>query len=160
MFTLTSLLLVFTLTSLPLVIILIVITAVIIDDNTDVITAIIVDDHPDGTTATLTDEATNESNKRGRDFLLLHDNYLVAAGIEEPNRSIIHGSAVNKESYAVLSVSEVFDSSFVPVEANPVEEPLMVGQFVLWKPCDMVENDDSGSRHNKHRLCARRNYLQ
>ena len=98
--------------------------------------------------------------KRGKECLLLFDNQIVGAGTEHRNREFVHGVKVDPRFHAAVSVDEVFVSNFVPTEANPMKEPLEVGQFVLWKKSAIVENEDAGTLHRDGRLEARKNYLK
>jgi len=43
--------------------------------------------------------------------------------------SFVRGVKVDSSIEASISVDIVFDSTFVPTEANPMEQPLEVGHF-------------------------------
>lgn len=104
--------------------------------------------------------ADSEHTKRGKEYLLMHRNSIVGAGTEQINRAVIHVVRVDATSHAVLSVDMVTDGSHVPAEGNPAEEALQIGQFVLWNRCNLVENEEDGTQHKKHRFAARRNFLK
>ena len=43
----------------------------------------------------------------------------------------------------------MFDESFGPTEFNPAEEPLSVGQYVLWRSSDMISEEDDEAPHKR-----------
>ncbi|KAK7091747.1 hypothetical protein V1264_009390 [Littorina saxatilis] len=101
---------------------------------------------------------STENRKRGRQYLLLSENHIVGAGTEHTNIPSVNGMKVNPHEHAVMSVDQVFDPACVPTEGNPMQEPLEVGQFVLWRRSAVVENEASAVHRDK-RLAARRNFL-
>lgn len=90
----------------------------------------------------------------------MSDNVIVCSGTEHTNLDVVHGVKVTKTTHAVFSVDEVFVPTHVPTIANPMNEPLEVGQFVLWKRTATVQNEEGNTAHKEKRLVARNNYLK
>ncbi|KAK7097055.1 KRAB-A domain-containing protein 2-like [Littorina saxatilis] len=108
----------------------------------------------------LEESVSNHSHgKRGREYILLHDHRMIATGTECPSRNMIHGQSVNTSSHAVVSVTEVHDAEFIPVEDNPFEECIEIGQFVTWRRSQMFDVDE-GDSHREERMQARKKYLK
>ncbi|KAK7096975.1 hypothetical protein V1264_004017 [Littorina saxatilis] len=108
----------------------------------------------------LEESVSNHSHgKRGREYILLHDHRMIATGTECPSRNMIHGQSVNTSSHAVVSVTEVHDAEFIPVEDNPFEEYIEIGQFVTWRRSQMFDVDE-GDSHREERMQARKKYLK
>jgi hypothetical protein len=98
--------------------------------------------------------------KRGRSYLLLSEHRIIAEGTEHMDREYVHGTRSKTDTQCVIAVSNVHDPTFVPRYANPMEEPIDVGQFVFWKRSEIVEVEEFGPQHKKHRCDARQNYLK
>ena len=62
-------------------------------------------------------------------------------------------------THAVIEVTNVCNSTYVPTNNNPQQEPLCVGQFISWPLVDLLENTETDTPHAKVRREARTNYL-
>ena len=86
----------------------------------------------DQTSDTLTPE-TPKGSKQGHNYFLLHSedhNNIIATGNEVRNRTTLRGTSVNMTTHAVIEDTNVCDSTYVPTNNNPQQEPLCVGQFI------------------------------
>ena len=98
------------------------------------------------------------SQKRSRMYQLYADGNIVAQGYITNSYSTLHGRPINKDTQMIIEIQNVFDSSYIPAENNPFQEPLQEGQFVCWEKNDvLVEEEDTP--HAKVRNVARENYL-
>ena len=81
--------------------------------------------------------------KRSRMYQLYANGNIVAEGHITHNSSTLHGRLINTDTHAIIDVQNVFDSSYIPAENNPFQEPLQEGQYLCWEKTNLlvVEKD-------------------
>lgn len=102
----------------------------------------------------------NKGVKRGGEYHLLSEKGIVATATEVFGRDVVHGQSVDVRLQAVFQITNVADSSFVPVLNNPFEEPLSEGQFVIWDTVSVSPVEITETPHSKIRRIATDNYLK
>ncbi|CAH1264333.1 KRBA2 [Branchiostoma lanceolatum] len=125
---------------------------------------------PDQSTASSTQPETASSQqsvtqdpvtiKHGRDYHLLHGARIVAAGTEILDRETVHGQTIDRQHQAVFQLTTITDPTHVPTPGNPFDEPLDVGQFIIWETQQTIPVDHPDTPHGKVRKIATSNYLK
>ena len=62
----------------------------------------------------------------------------------------------------MFQIEEVYDIQYVPEAANPFDEPLTSGQFVLWTLAETVSDADDDRENTQHSFIRKQvttNYL-
>ncbi|KAK7097700.1 hypothetical protein V1264_004638 [Littorina saxatilis] len=98
--------------------------------------------------------------KRGKEFNLLHEERVVARGIEIFGHNTVHGQRVDRTKQSVIQLIHVAKPAFTPLVNNPFEEPLSEGAFTLWEKENILPTESDDTPHAKVRKIATCNYLK
>ena len=85
----------------------------------------------------------SSSLKYGLGCLLISGAQLVAAEKEHKSLKGLHGYQVNLDIHLFISVHLVMNSKYVSMDYNPNKETLTPGQFVVYNPESLEDEDDN-----------------
>lgn len=106
------------------------------------------------------DRERSVRTKRGKEFNLLHEEQVVARGIEIFGQKTVHGQSVDRTKQSVFQLIYVAEPAFTPLINNPFDEPLSDGAFTIWNNEHVLPAETDDTPHSKVRKIATRNYLK
>ena len=90
-----------------------------------------------------------QQKKRGREYLLLKEDVIVASGHEVPGQTNLDGININLEAQAIVAMDEIHEDA-----------ELHENQHVVWDRDQLIDSGEGSSMHKAVRLEAQKSYLK
>ncbi|XP_046581445.1 KRAB-A domain-containing protein 2-like [Haliotis rubra] len=104
-------------------------------------------------------QTTSQPSDSCQEYQLLDGAKIVGTGTKVFGRTTVHGETVDSQHQGVFQITTVEDPDFIPAGGNPFDEPLSVGQFIVWDITQAVPLEPD-TPHSKVRKIATDNYLK